>query len=206
MTHSKLIRIRGFVLASSAVLILAWYSLMGLLLPFREISETFLVMVRDKDWVWVNTIGLLGFLFLVLGLTGMYSIQIEELKKLGLTGFVITMLGAILHTCIQFIETFIWPLLAVHAPNLLYVKGEMFADKAFGTAYLLVGFIWVIGFILYGIASLRAKVLPKPAVILFSLGAAIFGAAVSLIYVRLAGCVMFTAGAIWIGIAMANKE
>ncbi len=104
----------------------------------------------------IHTGAVLGLmLFFMAGLAGFYARQAGKTRKLGKTGFIISLAG--LGTML------IGNLIEVWGGSLLYavVPGEFKPTDHLGWAMEIVGFVVVsIGFILLGVATLRAKVLP----------------------------------------------
>src|SRR5262249_15840192 len=113
-------------------------------------------------------------LFLV-GITGMYARQVDKAGWLGLAGFVVLTISWTLQTMFVFAESFILPLLASTAPE--------FVDGALGISYghmgtvnlgalpaiysIGVGIDYMLGGLLFGVATFRAGVLPRvPAALL----------------------------------------
>lgn len=123
---------------------------------------------------------------------------------MGLIGFISTMIGVVLFTCVQFEETFVWPILAGHAPGLLTLDGSLFKNPAYFSVYMLMGVLWVIGFVILGIVSFRSGIFSKIASLLIIPGAVIFGLVISLIIVRTVGVILFSTGIIWIGSKLAR--
>lgn len=203
MSQVKLIRWSGLLLIVSGVLFLVWWILLGVLLPSTEKGMQLVNLVLDKDWLGVNVIGLIGSLILPLGLIGLYAKQYEKIGIPGFIGFILTFIGSILYACIQFGETFTWPLIAAHAPVLLEVKGPMLAGSAFFLACTVMGILFIIGFILIGIVSILAAVLPRIASIFLLIGAILFGAGMFLpLVLRTIGMTLFAIALCWLGIAI----
>jgi hypothetical protein len=107
------------------------------------------------------------FCFL-LGIAGLYARQVEEAGWLGLAGFLLFSLSWWLQTGYVFAEVFILPLLATAAPQFVSSflgiasgdAGEMNLG-ALATAYALVGVLYMLGGLVFGIATFRAGVLPR---------------------------------------------
>ncbi len=108
-------------------------------------------------------------LFLV-GITGIYARQVEEAGWLGLAGFLLLTLSWWLQTAFVFAEAFILPLLATTAPKFVDgVLGTLAAGRAsevnlgaLPAIYNLgVGIPYMLGGLLFGIATLRAGILPR---------------------------------------------
>ncbi len=114
-----------------------------------------------------------GAIFLLMGLPGMYAWQSEKAGKLGLVGFIVSYVGLmVLEVGTGLLYAFIPPLLASNPATQFLVnqpKGGGFEGQM-GAAFLvffLIGLLGSnIGGLLYGIATWRAHVFPRPAAIL----------------------------------------
>jgi hypothetical protein len=113
------------------------------------------------------------FLFLI-GLAGLYARQAEEAGWLGLIGFVLFSASWALQSGFVFAELFVLPPLATAAPQFIdsYLgvvngsPGEMDIG-ALVPAYTVVGILYLLGGLVFGIAMVRAGVLPRwPAILL----------------------------------------
>jgi hypothetical protein len=129
---------------------------------------------------------LLGSVLLLLGLIGLYVNQSEEAGVLGLAGFLTAFLGTALLVGALWFELFITPALAVEASGL--------AEAELGLlGFILVFLLSALGWILFGVATLRARVYPRWAAVLL-----IVGGLVAFVPVPLAG-VVFSAAIAWMG-------
>jgi hypothetical protein len=108
-------------------------------------------------------------LLFLLGIAGLYARQVEEAGWLGLVGFLMLSLSWWLQTGFVFTEVFINPLLATEAPRFVesflgIVNPESPSEMDLGalpTVYGLIGISYMLGGLLFGIATLRARVLPR---------------------------------------------
>ncbi|HKJ28407.1 MAG TPA: hypothetical protein VJ965_12265, partial [Anaerolineales bacterium] len=90
---SDFLKFSGYInFAAGVMLILFWY-LYAILLPYGELSDTLSILVLDKNWGLVNVLGVAGSLLGLLGLVGLYLKVIETTGRLGLAGFVLAFLG-----------------------------------------------------------------------------------------------------------------
>jgi hypothetical protein len=109
------------------------------------------------------------FLFL-LGITGLYARQVAQTGWLGLAGLLLFSLSWWLQTGFVFTELLLLPLLANAAPMFVEsflgvvngAPGEINV-AALATIYGLVGILYLLGCLLFGIATLRAGVLSRRA-------------------------------------------
>jgi len=105
-------------------------------------------------------------LLLAFGLVALYVRQAEVSGTLGLTGFFLPLIGTTLAAGAFWSQVFVVPRLAVAAPEV--------ADR--GTGAVLAGFllsflILGVGWVRFGVATLRTRVFPRWAVILLIVGA-----------------------------------
>ncbi len=183
MPSSSLIRLAGLAAVLSGV-----SSLIGDLLSLvvdLESAES----AATVPYVFVFLLYLLGAVLLLLGLVGLYASQSEAAGVLGFVGFLVAFLGTALVSGALWFELFITPSLAAEAPEL--------AEAELGLAGFILSFLLVIiGWLLFGVATLRARVYPRPAAVLL-----IAGAVLSFAPIPLAGIVLSVAVA-WLGFVL----
>jgi len=154
-------------------------------------------------------------LLFLLGLTGLYARQVEESGWLGLAGYLLFSLSWAINLAFIFAETFILPVLATAAPQFVEsflgivngFPGEMNIG-ALPMIYALSGFVgYMLGGLLFGIATLRAGILPRWAAGLLAVAAALTPAAALLPHEiqRLAGMPVGLAVA-WLGFALWSER
>jgi hypothetical protein len=128
----------------------------------------FLSSVTTTKWAIIITLKLtMCFLFLI-GIVGIYVRQVEKAGWLGLIGFVLFSLSWALQSGFVFAEIFILPPLASVTPQFVdsYLgvvngsPGEMNIGAIIPT-YAFVGILYLLGGMLFGIATFRAGVLPR---------------------------------------------
>jgi hypothetical protein len=121
--------------------------------------------------VWV-TVHLLSWTMAALGLVGVTAIYLTQVKKFGVLGLLATLVFSLFfltQACVNFAEAFILPLSAAGSPKLtedvasLFVTGYVLQTDVGPLA--IVGSIGAVlylgGGVLFGIAVLRANVLPR---------------------------------------------
>lgn len=171
--RARLVRLSAIPTMTTAVLFLGFGVTPWMLLPT---GAPLLEWVQDPQWVMLNAAALVMALLLPLILTALYAAQAESVGRAGLWGFILAFLGSLLYLSVQFDETFIWPILAKKAPSLLALQGPMFTDRGFMGIYLVMGLVFILGWILFGIATYRARVLSRSGAVLLAVGMAVFGA------------------------------
>jgi hypothetical protein len=124
--------------------------------------------VTTSAWAIIMPLKLAMCLLFLIGITGIYARQVERAGWLGLAGFLLLILCWWLQTGYVFAETFILQPLATAAPQFV----ESFLGLASGSpgemnigalvaAYAVVGILYMLGGLLFGIATLRAGILPR---------------------------------------------
>ena len=105
-------------------------------------------------------------LLLLVGIVGIYARQVKEAGWLGLAGFLLFGLGWAITTAFVFAETFIMPPLASVAPKFvdgfLGVAASRASEVDLGAIpalWALAGILYLLGGLLFGIATFRAGIL-----------------------------------------------
>jgi hypothetical protein len=142
--------------------------------------------VTTGEWAIITTLKLAMCLLFLLGIAGIYARQVERAGWLGLAGFLLLTLSWWLQTAFVFAEAYILPQLATTAPK--FVDGTLGTLAAGRTSkvdlgalpaiYSLgVGIPYMLGGLLFGIATLRAGILPRWPAGLLAVAAALTPAA-----------------------------
>jgi len=170
----------------------------------------FLPSVTTTAWAIIMPVKLLMCLLFLLGFTGLYTRQVEETGWVGLVGFLMLSLFWTIQTAFIFVETFILPVLAVPAPefvkSILGIFNGFPGDMNIGAlpaVYGLAGLLYMLGGLLFGIATFRAGILPRLAAGLLAVTAAVTPAAALLPHAiqRFAG-IPFGLAVAWMGFAL----
>ncbi len=125
--------------------------------------------VTTSAWAIIMPLKTAMCMLFLVGITGLYARQVNEAGWLGLAGFLMLSVSWALQTAFVFAEAFIMPPLAAIAPP--------FVDGYLGISYghtggvnlgaapaiysLGVGISYMLGGLLFGIATFRAGVLPR---------------------------------------------
>jgi hypothetical protein len=161
ITASNLIRWTGLA-AMAAGIIFAGIQ------PIHPADE--LASVTTGAWAIITSFKTAMCLLFLLGIMGIYARQVNEAGWLGLAGFLLLSLSWALQTAFVFAEAFILPLLATATPQFVDgVLGTLARGQAsevnlgaLPTIYSLgVGVPYMLGGLLFGIATLRAGILPR---------------------------------------------
>jgi hypothetical protein len=176
-TASNVIRWAGF----SAMVAGIMYVLVGLfhtLVSHHHAGHGGLASVTTDVWVLTHSLTIGVSFFGLLGIAGLYARQVEETGWLGLIGFVLFSLWLVLVPGFTFFEALILPLVATGAPAVAEGFLGIFTGSAGGTPFGTLALVWtlmapmyILGALLFGIATLRAGVLPRRAAGVFGFGA-----------------------------------
>ena len=136
-----------------------------------------LASVTTPAWSLIHQGTLLMTLLFLAGITGMYARQVEAAGWLGLVGYVALSLGLLLTAGFVFVEAFIEPLLADSSPA--FVQGVLGVIEgtpseidlgAMPALWSTSGALFLGGCIVFGIATIRARILPRAAAVVFAFG------------------------------------
>src|SRR5438132_8223560 len=149
------------------------FAIVGLIHPPQIVSS-----VTTSTWTIVHLLTIAMSFFGLLGIAGIYARQVKVAGWFGLAGFLLLSLWLVLVPGFTFFEALILPLLAVDAPNVAEGFLGIFTGSAgatsFGTlttVWTLMGAMYILGALLFGIATLRAGILSRWAAGLFGFGA-----------------------------------
>jgi hypothetical protein len=168
ITASKLIRWSGLSAMVAGIIFVV-------IQPIHPLDV--LSSVTTDQWVIIQSLKTAMCLFGLIGLAGLYARQVKEAGWLGLAGYLLFSLFFAHTLAFAFAEAFILPQLATASPAFVEsflgafngTPGEMDLG-ALPTFYAIAGFGYVLGGLLFGIATLRAGILPRWAAGLLAVG------------------------------------
>ena len=120
-------------------------------------------------YTFVTLVYLLAMVLVLGGLVGLYARQSEEAGVLGVIGFSVAFLGTAMMVGAAWTQVFITPALAEAIPSLFESGLLGWLALGFALTYLLLS----LGWLLFGVATLVARVYPLPAAVLLIIGALI---------------------------------
>jgi hypothetical protein len=137
-----------------------------------------LASVTTSHWFIIQSLKTAMCIFGLLGLTGLYARQANEAGWLGLVGYLLFSLFFAHTLPLAYTEAFVLPLLATQAPTFVEGLLGIFNGRPVQTnlgalplLYSVAGFVgYVLGGLLFGIATLRVGILPRWAAGLLAAG------------------------------------
>jgi hypothetical protein len=130
--------------------------------------------VTTTAWAIITPLKTGMCMLFLLGITGLYARQADKAGWLGLAAFLVLSLSWTLQTAFVFAEAFIMPPLASVAPEFV----DAYLGISYGhtgtvnlgmlpALYSIVGITYMLGGLVFGVATLRAGILPRlPAAVL----------------------------------------
>ncbi len=171
MTTSRLFSLAGLSAIAAGIM----FVIVGMLhVPVSHHGG--LSSVTGDVWVLTHSLTIGVSFFGLLGIVGIYARQAKEAGWLGLAGLLLASLWLVLVPGFTLFEALILPLVAVEAPTFAAGFLGIFNGSVgtnFGTlatVWTLMGLMFILGPLLFGIATFRAGVLSKWAAGLFGLG------------------------------------
>src|SRR2546423_2563694 len=169
MTGANLIRQAGL----SAMVAGSIFTVVGLIHPPQLVSS-----LATSMWIFVHLLTIVMAFFGLLGIAGIYARQVEKAGWMGLAGCLLLSLWYVIVTGFTFFEAFILPLLASDSPkfaeSFLGIFTGSVGETSVGvlaTLWTLLGVVYILGNLLFGIATFRAGILSRWAAALLGLGA-----------------------------------
>ena len=144
----------------------------GILFPVAAIihpNGEDLAAVNMPNWVPAHLVGFVSVMLMHLSLIGLYARQVEQAGWLGLVGFALAFVGSAFATIIQYVTSTAIPLIAAQAP---VIFDQAMTPPKFAPPLFVLGFI--LGHVLFGVATIRAGVLPRGSGVLVVIGILLF--------------------------------
>jgi hypothetical protein len=155
-------------------------------------NQTYSVAALTTEWSVLYSLRIIATVLLMLGLVALFARQNQKLGTFGVAAFVIAATGTILVSGFAWALTFIFPALAEAVPEFI---DALAVAPSLGVVLTL--FLVTVGWLLFGIASLRAKVLPTIATWVVIVGS--FLALVLNMMKAPMSWLIFDVGVLWMG-------
>lgn len=193
MSSKNLLRWSGLAALIGGVLLAILSALESVLFGSQPDSAA----MASSAWIILEVVFIVAELLIILGLIGLYARQVEQSGSLGLIAFLVAFTGSVMVSGIDWGSAFMAPWLAETAPS-----GLLDAEPTglFGAGILLTYLLFVLGWLLFGLVSLQAQVLPRGSAVLLMVGAILF---LVMAFVEFGfEAVVFGAGVAWMGYAL----
>lgn len=192
MRTDSLIRWGGF-----SALLSGTIGIIGeIVLFFTEGDLSYSEKALTPVWFVFIVVLVLAAILSVLGLVALFARQYHSMRKWSVVAFALALAGTMMVLGHQWAGLFVVPLLAERAPELLNTITTDTTSILAGGIVLSV-FLMAVGWILFGLASLRARIFPAGSVWMVIIGAVLI-LVLSLIDFDLEK-VIFNLGLAWIG-------
>ncbi len=169
MSSSRLIRLGGLVALVGFVFVFIMETIFFFALP-DDVAES--VQARSTEFFVIELLYIIALLIAFLGFVGLYARQAERVGVLGLIGFVMSFFGFVSFFALEWMRTFILPIVAQVIPTFLDNPDPNPTLTQTFQAAQTIGFLLLFGgWLLFGLATLRAGVLPRGAAVLLMVGA-----------------------------------
>jgi hypothetical protein len=206
--ESGFITFSGYInIAAGLALIIYWYAF-AIFMPYGQLSTTLGILVKNRNWTWINALGVFGALAGLLGQAGIYVFQGEQATIFSSIGFYIAVTGTTFLIGTMLWETVLWPILVEHDESLLSFQGPIYTSKIFFPFFVVAGLIYGAGYILVGIGIIRADILPPVTGYLIAIGAPTFALGSLFgkfqVYPRSIGVTLMSIGLVIIGLALVS--
>jgi len=172
-----------------------------------------LASVTTNVWATIHYLTLAMALLFVVGTAGIYARQVKEAGWLGLAGVLALSLGLLITAAFVFVEAFIEPLLVSSSPEvvegLLGIIGGHAPHTDLGALpaiYSISGALFLGGCVLFGIATFRARVLPRWAAALFAFGVVVSAPVSAALQAPRLTAVPIGLGLAWLGYALWSER
>lgn len=206
----KFIVLSGYFNILYGVVIIIFWILYGFILPFAGHKASIIPLVSDPHWIWINSLGAFSIISGIIGLTGLYYLQVPAGKLMGLIGFVLTVAGLAIAAGQQLWEAYIWKIIVQNSPDLLTFDGPIYSDTPLKAIVITGGVFFSAGYFMLGMSGRDCENMPTWGLQLIIIGAPLYGLAPLFgplqQIIRITGVVIFAAGLVLTGIKMIRYD
>ena len=191
MSSSDLIRYSGLAATLGAALLLICD-----FLGFTVFSGDLAEIVTTGAFLADGVTRVLAGILVLIGLVGLYARQAEASGVPGLVAFLLAFAGTALILGTWWTNAFVGPVLAVEAPEML----ETGPTGVMGVGFTLSFSLAAVGWLLFGLISLRTRIYPRAAVVVL-----VVGAVLTFVPLPATGVVFYVAIA-WLGLVLFSRK
>lgn len=165
--------------------------------------------LANSLWVPATVLSLVAIALTTLSLVGLYAHQSSKAGSFGLVAFLVAFAGMLMTFGFTWLGAFLLPPLAAGYPSVFAAFFDINPPGILSAGFIITLLLLDLGWLLFGVASLRARVFPRGAAIVMIIGAVldfIFGLLdVSIGINGIAGMVL-VASVAWMGIALWSEK
>ena len=198
----------AYAIIIGAITFVVWTICWTFLLPREALTADFSLMVKDPDWIWINTIALPAMILTIFGFTAIYSRLYQTSGWLGLIGYIVITIAYIFQAAQLTWEIFLYPVIVAYEPAVPLLSENIMINHPLVTIFSIIFSASVLlGVLLFGIVLIRSKVFQKIGGILFLTGAILYAVgSMFTVYLGILGVLMFAAGCLILGINLMKPE
>ena len=120
----------AFNFLAGLFLLVYWFAY-AIFLPYAKLSTTVSILVRNRNWTWINTLGVIGALLSLLGQGSIVLIQGDTSTWYVFSGYFLAVAGTSLLMGTMIWETVLWPILFRYDDSLLDFTGPLYSERTF---------------------------------------------------------------------------
>lgn len=133
--------------------------------------------VNESPYTAIHVLIAVALMLVLFGLVGLYVRQSDRLGKAGLYGFLLAFMGNVWTYGLIITEGFMWPAVGLYDPAAVHSFGAETLE-ARGSSLISIFFVglalFAVGYALFGMATMRARVLPRWGGLLIAIGALLY--------------------------------
>ncbi|MBI5133220.1 MAG: hypothetical protein HZA83_00765 [Thaumarchaeota archaeon] len=161
----------------------------------------------SPTWTPVYVLFILVLLLTIFSLFGFFARQLGGMRLLGTIGFVLAVAGTSLFISAGAFDAFVTPVLAANPATIGLVGVDSALFTSVAPLFMIGGLSFATGFILFGYATFRLKILPQVPALMLILGSPILGMSPLMPTIaRTIGSIVFGAAMIWLGWAVWSEK
>ncbi len=146
--------------------------LFGVAIVLHPLRDGVSVFNSGAAYGAIHYLGVYGLMFQLLGLVGLYIREAEALGNRGQLSFIVVFFGQVLWAVGLAMDGAVNPLLARFAPETVHAGADAYGNQ------LIIGLpalgLFFLGYILFGVSLLRAKVQPRLGSLLITIGGPLY--------------------------------
>lgn len=209
MSISKLLRSSGAAAVLCGVLTIAfWFIHPSAADPRAPHDDAFFAALQGARFRAVFLVFVALLLLSLLSLVGFYARLRQAGGRLGLLGFVLSLVGTAMFVASGVFQSAVAPVLAGSgATRQLLAEDGPLLGGLLRALFAATGLTFAAGYVLFGLSMLRSGALPRGAAVLLMLGAPVLGLSPLMpLPVRMLGCLCWGAGNVWLGSTQLTLE